>query len=89
MDPVEAQWTEEQGRRFELAKEILSDEIGRRNDRLETCPEEERPAVRTERKSLVHLKGMLRIEDDRRIDLILDRDVMAALEDDAPQMRVG
>lgn len=91
MNATEAQWTEEEGLRFEIAKEVLSDEIGRRNVAMRSVPEDdaERGRLRWERTAIVHLKANLGIHDERRISAILQRDMDEALRDDAPMLRVG
>ena len=83
-------WTDAQGLRFELAIEVLSGEVGRRNAALRKLPGEQvgdRARLERERRDIIHLSNRLSIDDERRIDAILDKDIDEALRDDEPVLR--
>lgn len=85
-----ATWTEEQGLRLELAVEVLSGEIGRRNRAiraLAASDTRERARLEGERTAIIHLSNRLCVDDGRRIDAILDRDIDEALRDEEPPLR--
>lgn len=85
-------WTEEDGIRLELAVEVLAGEVGRRSVELRTLSagdEDARARLSREMTSLVHLHNRLRIDDERRISAILERNIDEALRDEEPLLQSG
>lgn len=83
-------WSEEQGLRFELAVEVLSGEVGRRTQAIRQLPEtdlRERARLERERTAIIRLSNLLSVDDQRRIEAILNRNIGEALQNDEPLAR--